>query len=128
MGPADDIISALNSGDAHIVLRAGVYNLASNMCSDGRLCLTSAHNGILIEAEVPGTVVLDAARSNRVLYITGTGVQLVGLNITGGYATDVSGRSRTHAFLKSISCLLERSGPFFYASYARFFDAYPAPR
>ena len=71
------------------MLRAGVYSLTSDMCSDGRLCLTSAHNGIRIEAEVPGTVVLDAQQGNRVVYITGTGVELVGLNITGGYNSRV---------------------------------------
>ena len=89
MGPADDLIAALNSGNAHIMLRAGVYNLTSDMCSNGRLCLTSDHNGVRIEAEVPGTVVLDAQQGYRVLYITGTGVELVGLNITGGLKTSV---------------------------------------
>ena len=64
------------------MLRAGVYALTSDMCSDGRLCLTQA---VRIEAEVAGTVVLDAQQGNRVLYISGTEAELVGLNITGGY-------------------------------------------
>ena len=58
------------------------------MCSDARLCLAQA---VHIVAELPGTVVLDAQQGNEVLYITGTGVELMGLNITGGYTTtDVS--------------------------------------
>ena len=46
------------------------------------LCLNYT---VTIEAEVAGMVVLNASRSNRVFYITGTGVELIGLNITGGY-------------------------------------------
>ena len=71
--------TALDSSAVHIVLEAGVYDV-----SDGQLSLSYA---VTIEAEVAGTVVLDASQSNRVLYITGTGVELVGLNITGGYAS-----------------------------------------
>ena len=81
-----DLISALENDEAHVVLRAGVYALTSDMCSDGRLCLTQA---VRIEAEVAGTVVLDAQQGNRVLYISGTGAELVGLNITGGYQITV---------------------------------------
>ena len=78
------------------MLREGVYDLTSGMtemCSHGMLCLDYA---VTIEAEVAGTVVLDAARSNRVVYITGTGVELIGLNITGGMSSYVSGQRRTH--------------------------------
>ena len=93
VGSPAGLRQALANGVGHIVLQAGVYDV-----SDGQLSLSYA---VTIEAKVPGTVVLDAARSNRVLYISGTGVELVGLNITGGYAADVSGsNSNPHAFLK----------------------------
>ena len=72
------------------MLREGVYDLTSGMtemCADGMLCLDYA---VTIEAEVAGAVVLNAARSNRVFYVSGTGVELVGLNITGGYESSVS--------------------------------------
>ena len=84
------LMQALDDVVGHIMLREGVYDLTSGMtemCSHGMLCLDYDYE-VTIEAEVAGTVVLDAARSNRVLYITGTGVQLVGLNITGGYRSD----------------------------------------
>ena len=116
VGPDDDLIAALNSGDAHIVLRAGVYSLTSNMCSDGRLCLTSTHNGIRIEAEVPGTVVLDAQRGNGVLYISGTGVELVGLNITGGYKSGVRSPDSNQPRARFLKHSARFSGP------------YPSPR
>ena len=67
------------------MLRPGTYNLTNAMCADGMLCVTYA---VAIEAEVNGTVVLDANRHHRVFHITGTGVELVGLNITGGFADE----------------------------------------
>ena len=47
------------------------------------LCLTHT---VRLEAEFAGSVVLNANRSKRVIKVTGTGVELVGLNITGGEA------------------------------------------
>ena len=103
------------------MLQEGVYDLTSGMtemCSAGMLCLEYA---VTIEAEVAGAVVLDAARSNGVLYITGTDVELIGLNITGGYSSYVSGRCRTHALMfKLWNLVLIHS--------ARFFEPNPSPR
>ena len=84
VGSPAGLEQALDNRVGHIVLQEGVYDLTSGMtemCWDGMLCLDYA---VTIEAEVAGTVVLNAARSNAVLYIPGTGVELVGLNITGG--------------------------------------------
>ena len=58
------------------MLQRGVYSL-----SGYPLTLNYA---VTIEAEVAGTVVLDANGMSRVFTITGTGVELIGLNITGG--------------------------------------------
>ena len=74
-----------------IVLVAGSYEFdGSTAChSTSWLCVDRA---VTIEAAEAGTVVLDAKGSRRVFYITGTGVQLVGLNITNGNATNVRAR------------------------------------
>ena len=88
VGSPAGLIQALEEGVGHVVLQEGVYDLTSGMtemCSQGMLCLDYA---VTIEAEVAGTVVLNASRSNRVFYIAGTGVELVGLNITGGFASN----------------------------------------
>ena len=78
-----------DSGIDRIVLAAGVYELdPTDVCdSDSWLCVTSA---VTIEAAEAGTVVLDATGQRRVFYIEATGVELIGLNITGGYAQYVS--------------------------------------
>ena len=47
---------------------------------------------VTIEAEVAGSVVLDAKRARRVIYVSAAGTaQLVGLNITGGRVGLVGG-------------------------------------
>ena len=58
-------------------------------CPGGRLLLVG---GIEVPAEAaePGAVELDAMGQRRVLYILASGVQLIGLNITGGYSQYVS--------------------------------------
>ena len=66
------------------MLKKGVYDV-----SDGELSLSYR---VTLEAEEAMTVALDAKGANRVIYVDGTGVELVGLNITGGYA----GVSVTH--------------------------------
>ena len=117
----DGLKQSLDDGVGHVVLQEGVYDLTSGMtqmCVKGMLCLVYA---VTIEAEVAGTVVLNASRSNRVFYITGTGVELVGLNITGGYTSGhVSGRCRTPALFKLWNLLLFHS--------ARLVEPYPSPR
>ena len=55
--------------------------------SDSWFCIGRA---VTIQAAEPGAVELDAMGQRRVLHITCTEVQLIGLNITGGL-TDTSG-------------------------------------
>ena len=76
-----------------MVLRAGVYEFADNMClgislysvkvlGDSALCI---NRNVTIEAEVAGSVVLDAKGIGRVITVlSGAEAKLVGLNITGG--------------------------------------------
>ena len=106
-GSPAGLAQALDDGVGHVVLQEGVYDLTSGMaemCSYAMLCLAYA---VTIEAEVAGTVVLNASRSNRVFYIAGTRVELVGLNITGGYKGSVSVPMSNPCLLKpnpSIPC------------------------
>ena len=69
-----------------ILLAAGTYELTSNVCSSSSaVCIDRA---LTIEAEVPGAVVLNAMRARRVFYIQSGGTaELIGLDITGGYAS-----------------------------------------
>ena len=76
---------------------AGTYEFADDMCPDNlkggsALCID---RNVTIEAEVAGSVVLDAKASfsdlRRVIFVsTGGRAELVGLNITGGAAVNVS--------------------------------------
>jgi len=82
------LTSALaNTATSHIVLDPGTYYLSAQL---------SVTRSVVIEAAVAGSVVLDARASSssrrRVLFINpgSSGVvQLIGLNITGGYAVSV---------------------------------------
>eukprot|EP00900_Chrysochromulina_parva_P019396 jgi/Chrpa1/27458/Chrysochromulina_OHIO_Genome00025746-RA len=81
-------IALANTAVTHIVLSAGTYYLSAEL---------RVTRSVVIEAAVAGSVVLDAQASSssqrRVLNINpgSSGVvQLIGLNITGGY-TDSSG-------------------------------------
>ena len=69
------------------MLRAGTYEFDDAMCSDlggSALCID---HPVTIEAEVAGSVVLDAKGARRVVYVAAAGrAELVGLNITGGTA------------------------------------------
>jgi hypothetical protein len=68
-----------------ILLAAGTYELTSDMCTGSAICIDRA---LTIEAQVPGSVVLDAKGGRRVFEIQSSGTaELVGLNITGGYAS-----------------------------------------
>ena len=65
-----------------ILLAAGTYELTSDMCTGSAICIGRA---LTIEAQVPGSVVLDAKGGRRVFEIQSGGTaELVGLNITGG--------------------------------------------
>ena len=80
-----------NGSIGRIVLAAGNYSLTSAMChpkdpflgdlGPTGLCVGRA---VTLAAAQAGTVVLDAGKKGRVLYVNGSGVELVGLNITGG--------------------------------------------
>ena len=96
--PSFDVVGFFPQCDAttaRIVLRAGVYEFADNMClgislysirdlGDSALCI---NRNVTIEAEVAGSVVLDAKGIGRVITVlSGAETKLVGLNITGGAA------------------------------------------
>ena len=79
-----------NSAVDKILLAAGTYELTSDMCTGSAVCITRA---LTIEAEVPGAVVLDAMGARRVFEIQSGGTaELIGLNITGGFADVQSAR------------------------------------
>ena len=70
---------------------AGTYEFADEMCDNeggSALCIDRT---VTIEAEVPGSVVLDAKGARRVVYVSPAGrAELIGLNIMGGAADYVS--------------------------------------
>ena len=68
----------------------GTYDFTSDMCSGSAICIDRS---LTIEAQVPGSVVLDAKGGRRVFEIQSSGTaELIGLNITGGYASVQSAR------------------------------------
>ena len=80
-------VSSRTGAVSKIVLAAGTYELDSDMCDTSAICIDRA---VTIEAEVPGSVVLDAKGSastnRRVFNVQSSGAaELIGLNITGGY-------------------------------------------
>ena len=86
-----------NSAVDKILLAAGTYYLTSDMCNnDGQYYPGSAvciSRTLTIEAEVHGAVVLNAMGGRRVFEIQSGGTaELIGLNITGGYASVQSAR------------------------------------
>ena len=73
------------------MLIAGTYEFADDMCSDQGGSALCIDRNVIIEAEVAGSVVLDAKGARRVIFVSTTGrAELVGLNITGGAAYYVS--------------------------------------
>jgi len=72
-----------NSAVDKILVAAGTYDFTSTMCSGSAICIDRA---VTIEAQVPGSVVLDAKGGRRVFDIQPGGTaELIGLDITGGY-------------------------------------------
>jgi len=70
-----------------ILVAAGTYDFTSDMCTYSAICIDRA---VTIEAQVPGSVVLDAKGGRRVFYIEDGGTaELIGLDITGGYVPSV---------------------------------------
>ena len=68
-----------------ILLAAGTYELTTDMCAGAAVCISRT---LIIEAEVPGAVVFNAMGGERRVFDIQSGgtVELIGLNITGGYA------------------------------------------
>ena len=90
---SSDLISTLgnNSAVSRIILKAGTYEFDDNMCSDERGSALCIDRNVTIEAEVAGSVVLNAKGARRVIYVSAAGrAELVRLNITGGQADHVS--------------------------------------
>ena len=75
-----------NSAVDKILLAAGTYELTSDMCTGSAVCISRT---LIIEAEVPGAVVLNATGARRVFYIQSGTAELIGLNITGGSESGV---------------------------------------
>ena len=87
MSSVYELSTALSNLVVGIVLASGVYKLSGT--------LTISYS-VIIEAEVPGSVVLDAKGSastkRRVFNVQSSGAaELIGLNITGGYAREGGG-------------------------------------
>jgi len=97
------LVAAIGSSATRIVLQAGTYDLTSTL---------TISRAVTIEAQVAGSVVLNGMGQRRVFTILSTGVaQLIGLNITGGYASYVGARylNLAQPFLEaSSSAPLER--------------------
>ena len=71
------------------MLKAGTYEFADDMCSDQDGSALCIDRNVTIEAEVAGSVVLDAKGARRVIYVAAAGrAELVGLSITGGNTTN----------------------------------------
>ena len=83
LSTADELVAAVSdSAVDKIVVAAGRYEFASNMCSDSALCISRE---LTIEAEVAGSVVFDGMGVRRVFLIDSGGTaELIGLDITGG--------------------------------------------
>ena len=74
------------------MLAAGTYEFDDDMCtgSQGGSAALCINRDVTIEAEVAGSVVLDAKGARRVIHVSSGGrAELIGLNITGGSASRV---------------------------------------
>ena len=85
-----ELTTAVGNGAVDkILVAAGTYDFTSDMCSGSAICIDRA---LTIEAQVPGSVVLDAKGGRRVFMIQSGGTaELIGLDITGGSASPVHG-------------------------------------
>ena len=73
-----------NSAVDKILVAAGTYEFTSNVCIGSAICIDRS---LTIEAQVPGSAVLVAKGVRRVFMIQSGGTaELIGLDITGGYA------------------------------------------
>ena len=93
------LVAALADGAAgRIIIAPGHYRMSSQLVIE---------RNVTIEAEVPGTVVLDGQGSTRVLSISAGEVTLSGLNITGGYVSNED-VSRSHCLISNLAPKLKR--------------------
>ena len=78
-----ELVGALSdSSTSRILLNPGTYALSTGL---------AISRDILLEAAVRGAVVLDGQDSTQVLFLSVVGtVELIGLNITRGFAHNVS--------------------------------------
>ena len=84
---ADDMCTGDHGGAGG----AGAGSSQDNMCSDEGSSALCIDRSVTIEAEVAGSVVLDAKGARRVMYVFPDGrAVLFGLNITGGASDRVS--------------------------------------
>ena len=91
---------------------AGTYEFDDDMCSEqggSALCIDRT---VTIEAEVAGSVVLDAKGARRIIYVSSAGrVELIGLNITGGAADWVSSTHDLYSANAPMVCSLLAACP-----------------
>ena len=92
---SSDLRAALNDNAvSRIVLVAGTYEFADEMCPEQRGSALCIDRNVTLEAEVAGSVVLNATGARRVIRVSTAGrAELIGLNITGGAAEQVSFRA-----------------------------------
>ena len=96
-----------NSAVDKILLAAGTYELTSDMCTGSAVCISRT---LIIEAEVPGAVVLNAMGARRVFEIQSGGTaELIGLNITGGYASGVQSARLLNPLRHFLQCPANRT-------------------
>ena len=89
-----ELTAAIESTFDPILVKAGTYNLTSDMCSSetpnvgaSAICINRT---VTIKAEVPGGVVINAMNARRVIRVSSGGVaKLIGLDVTGGMAGSV---------------------------------------
>ena len=102
-----------NSAVDKILLAAGTYELTSDMCNlygSGSAVCIGRDRTLTIEAEVHGAVVLDAMGARRVFDIQSGGtVELIGLDITGGYASEVQSARLLNPLRHFLQCPANRT-------------------
>ena len=68
---------------------AGSYEFDDDMPCERGFAALCINRHVTIQAEVAGSVVLDAKGTRRVMYVSpASRAELVGLNITGGYTAE----------------------------------------
>ena len=110
-----------NSAVDMILVAAGTYDLTSNMCTrtmnvgapglhrPWAICIDRA---LTIEAQVPGSAVLDAKGGRGVFLISsGANAKLIGLDIIGGFMDQVSNHAKRGAARRDCVASWAKSNP-----------------